>query len=334
MKEIEADGDISSFINALKEDFGSIDLNEETWFRGQSDYVHKLIPSLFRYDVNKASSTLDYDEVVMYDEAEIYAEFIRRYPEHSNSHKNVFEWLTLMQHYRLPTRLLDWSTNLLVALFFCCNEEQDKDKDGAIFAFNPYVDLSLPDDFRKFLEIQVTSYDKIIFYEQLIKLAEKEFGEETKINKIKIKDIKSDLGYIVKAINNGTGKFESFGQMLKMQAISLNDYDEKIDQFSKTYSYKPPHLNPRIRQQHGCFTFHGGKYFEGSEFIQSLEMDQQYSLIKIRVKHDVKQKLLHELALSGISEATLFPEMEYQSKQIKDRYKKAYKLIPGTQFLY
>lgn len=332
MNEIEADGNISSFIRTLKQSIGIIDVNEETWFRGQSDYDYKLIPSIFRNAINKNGAHLDFDNIEMYDEAGMYKEFIRRYPEHSNSHKNVFEWLTLMQHYGLPTRLLDWTTNLLVALFFCCVEDKDKDKDGAIFAFNPFVDLSLPNYFGKFLEIQVTSYDEISFYEQLIPLADNVLGEETKINGVKIKDIKNDLGYKLVAINNSTREFESFNDLINFHGSS--EYIDRIAEFSDVYSYRPPYLNHRIRQQHGCFTFHGGKFFEGSEFIKPFDMDARDNLVKIKVKREDKQKLLVELGLSGICEATLFPEMEYQSKQIKDRYKKAYKVIKGTKVRY
>ena len=49
--------------------------------------------------------------------------------------KNEFDWLFLMQHYGFPTRLLDWSENPLVALYFVVNEKPKID--GALWMLLP-----------------------------------------------------------------------------------------------------------------------------------------------------------------------------------------------------
>jgi type I restriction enzyme M protein len=47
---------------------------------------------------------------------------------------NEWEWLALAQHHGLPTRLLDWTRNSLVALYFAV--ERDKSRDGAVYVYD------------------------------------------------------------------------------------------------------------------------------------------------------------------------------------------------------
>jgi hypothetical protein len=47
------------------------------------------------------------------------------------------DWLVLMQHHGLPTRLLDWSTSILVAAFFAVHDPERMDRDGVLYALDP-----------------------------------------------------------------------------------------------------------------------------------------------------------------------------------------------------
>jgi hypothetical protein len=55
---------------------------------------------------------------------------------------NKWEWLFLAQHHGVPTRLLDWSENALVALYFACEREESQltgvpPSDGDVWVLMP-----------------------------------------------------------------------------------------------------------------------------------------------------------------------------------------------------
>ncbi|ABN60783.1 FRG domain-containing protein [Shewanella baltica] len=101
--------------------------NQGAWFRGHSDSSFELLPSVFRRTGKNGDGPY-------YNENELLREFLRRHPAAKDKHSNTLELLTYAQHYGLPTRLLDWSENVLVATYFAC---QDDETDGELFILNP-----------------------------------------------------------------------------------------------------------------------------------------------------------------------------------------------------
>lgn len=107
----------------------------QNWFRGHSKIFNELTPGIFR----KQYRDKLYVKLSPNPEMRIAEEFKRRAPSVTNnlpSNDEHLEWLFLMQHYGLPTRLLDWSENVLSATFFAVNS--DYEEDGEIWTFLPW----------------------------------------------------------------------------------------------------------------------------------------------------------------------------------------------------
>lgn len=92
------------------------------WYRGQASVSYKLIPGLFRDAWNEEN---------LYRDGCRYLDFS----------KNDYENLAQMQHYGLPTRLLDITKDRYVALYMACNtvfnSVESLNDIGVVYGFSP-----------------------------------------------------------------------------------------------------------------------------------------------------------------------------------------------------
>jgi len=153
MASIESVG-WTNFLSKVKDAKDKLGKPEILWYRGQWNKSYYLLPSLLRF-----KNGLDKEKY-------LYSSF-RKFSDRILKRRES-EWETLfdMQHYGIPTRLLDWTESFGIALFFAAyyNEYNKTSEDAAIYLMNP-VKLNLrsgvkniyrlPDEEEKF------SYTKI-----------------------------------------------------------------------------------------------------------------------------------------------------------------------------
>ena len=125
MQDVTEGGELSSVEQAVR--IGA-DLRQ-CWFRGHSKIFGELLPAAYREPLWSARDNIEFWAGQRFRlRARAYIREVPRWDDHVS-------WLFLAQHHGVPTRLLDWTENVLVALYFAVTGKETSE-DGELWCMN------------------------------------------------------------------------------------------------------------------------------------------------------------------------------------------------------
>lgn len=269
-------GSISTLLNILN-DF-EIDNDHVLFYRGHSKDSYELKPSIYR------------NEKIISNEHIMFKELLLRCPSDFSHCKNTFEFLVKMQHYSLPTRLLDITTNPLIALFFTASSNSDYDGEVIV--------LKIPKKDIKYYDSDTVSVISNISKRPLT------INLKNRLNKDDF-NRSQETGYLLHEIRAEKPYFFPIIDPEHLESVVC---------------VKPKLDNPRIIRQDGAFLLFG---FQTEKKNCALFPEKYLGTTnknRIIIKGSMKKKLLKQLATLGITQATIYPEIEKVASYISQIY--------------
>lgn len=266
--------EVNSFISSLEKNE-----NVPMFYRGHANSNYVLRPSIMR------------TKGLQENESKLYNELMINCPEEFQMCRTHLEKLVKMQHYGLPTRLLDITRNMLVALFFACENQHETYGELVLIVADPQkTKYPQSDTVSVLASIPVFSAQKQVEFLNLARdpdVSEMEFN--TKAARL-IHEVRLEKPAFQSEIN---------------KADILDSY--------VVYALKN---NSRIVKQDDAFILCGLDNRNG--FLERFRYKQNGKKVVLLI--DDKKKILEELEGFSINRASLFPEIECVSEYLKNKY--------------
>ena len=278
---------IEEFINEslkIQEDINSYNNNPYCTnhmglaFRGQDSKHYELIPAIGRG--RRASCHIS----IMDQERNLIEMAKYKLPHIFKSDLLPIDLLALLQHYGIPTRLLDVTLNPLVALYFATSNNKE---DGEVFAFKyndsdrtNYPIINAIAESYKF--VFTTCMSLSLFYEKIIIQS---YFNEQKVSLAYSYSNNKQGGMWIKECCNEL-KFVNATEQLERQKLQQGFYILFPNEISK----------------------YGDDDFCFNKLIKPIDKDNKQIIGRLIIKKEGKSDIRKKLEFLGISEATLFAD--------------------------
>jgi len=259
-----------------------------TLYRGQANSSWDLSPSLYR-------------DGLFHKERALIAELRRIRPEEFDR-LSKFDTLVKMQHYGLPTRLLDMTHNPLVALFFACEATEDSEVDGSVYALRN-MPVFWQDNYAVRL---IMNY---VFDYGGPKLDINRFVESALDDPI-VSTISNDASGLRRtAIHYLTG-VPAIAVRPSLANLRITQQDGAFLLFGMELSKKEVSTNPGTK---------GRVYLELAPYMADEPGENPWHVItEYRIPASRKPEIMRALEALGITKSRLFPELQYQAEFVRE----------------
>ena len=261
------------------------------YFRGVKDKKYNLESSVQFYRAEER-------------EADLINGLYSAAPKEFLACKSDFEMVALMQHYGLPTRFLDFTSNPFVALWFACADYKHSNTEGAVYIadsrnrvtkqfINIIVKLCLAENYG----VYSNPISKIISFEEMIY-----FFKEIYKN--------SERLFFINAPASSQREINQEGMFL----VGLNRIDGAPENIGEIVS---------LRKNYGLIRVLKDKYEGNGIFFEKLgcydkKLSKPY-IIKVIIPSESKREIIYELERRGINKSFIFPTLENIAEQVKRR---------------
>jgi hypothetical protein len=247
--------------------------DEVVLYRGHSRLGFVLLPSILR-DPKLADA-----------EHAILRDLIASHPADFAADTTTLDQLVRVQHYSLPTRLLDATWNPLVALYFAAKE--DAGRVGEVVLFR------IKKNQVKFFDSDAVSC--------VANLAHLKPDEKAAI----------DFGLVSTKFNQQL----QIDRLLQFIRVEKPHFRPLIvpDHLKTVFCVKPKQSNQRILAQAGAFLLFGLTSDLDASPVPGVSVE------RIRINGEQKENIILELDRMWVNESTMFPEIEHAAFYIRKK---------------